>query len=120
MRLHPVKVRTALGVVLVASAIAPAAAFARFDLNPAGPTSDESAPAAREDPQTRFARDDHRLLFVRVEDQIRLVTYGAAPAVELGPNALRIYRAGGLSTAEPDAQAVKFAASGSLLTGRTG
>ncbi|HEY1778606.1 MAG TPA: hypothetical protein VGG41_20795 [Solirubrobacteraceae bacterium] len=120
MRLHSVNVRTVLGCVLAAAAIGPTTALARFELNPVGPTGGEASTAGREVSQTRFARDDRRLLFIRIEDQIRLVSYGAAPMVELGPNALRIYRAGGLSAAEPDAQAVKFAASGSLLTGRAG
>jgi len=116
MRLRPIKARTALGLVLVASAIAPVSALARFDLNPASPTS-EGVTAAPREQQARFARDGHRLLFVRIEDQIRLVIYGAVPVVELGPNALRIYGAGGLSTAEPDAQAVRFAALGGRRSG---
>jgi len=105
--------RWLIGGALIAAAISPAAAQAEL----ATATAGGGVSAARQVPAARFDRDGHRLLFVRIEDQIRLVIYGAAPAVELGPNALRIYRAGGLSTAEPDAQAVRFAATGGRRSG---
>ena len=56
----------------------------------------------------------------RVARQIRLVASGQWGVSALGPSAVRIYEDGGISTAEPDAQAVEQARSGSLLTGRAG
>ena len=57
---------------------------------------------------------------LRVAKQIVVVKSGDARVSQLGRTALRIYEVGGISTAEPDAQAVEQARSGSLLTGRAG
>ena len=70
------------------------------------------------------ARSDHRgqldVSSRRVAKQILMVTSGKMRVSQLGRTALRIYEAGGISTAAPDAQAVGQARSGSLLTGRDG
>ena len=53
-----------------------------------------------------------------IAEQIQMVKSGQAQVSQLGPNARTVYDGGGISAAEPDAQAVGQAQSGSLLTGR--
>lgn len=103
--------KAAIGLGLAASVLVPAAASARFNLNPM-----PSSPAGRDPAHV----SNMGTLEIRIEDQIRLVRFGMVPRSALGPSASRIYAAAGLSTVEPDAQAVEEAPSGSLLDGRSG